>query len=209
QALTITTPQLRINALAQDDVLFSTQYWFQGTPTIHWRFMSLWRTQDIAVWQPDVYENISEPYKDRLYTYYNGSIMLLDVGVKDSGFYVMTVTEPSGISKDSIIILKVFEKLYEDLPFLIVFGTVLASIAGLFMVLMWFLDKTVHLVKRRRKQRGNIYFFNNKTSADLYTEGYKIIAVVMQYLLKVNTPTSIYCFLKASITSHKCTFTKP
>ncbi|XP_066555359.1 V-set and transmembrane domain-containing protein 5 [Amia ocellicauda] len=153
QALTITTPQLRINALAQDDVLFSTQYWFQGTPTIHWRFMSLWRNQDIAVWQPDVYENISEPYKDRLYTYYNGSIMLLDVGVKDSGFYVMTVTEPSGISKDSIIILKVFEKLYEDLPFLIVFGMVLASIAGLFMILMWFLDKTVHLVKRRRKQR--------------------------------------------------------
>uniref|UniRef100_W5MKU4 Immunoglobulin V-set domain-containing protein n=1 Tax=Lepisosteus oculatus TaxID=7918 RepID=W5MKU4_LEPOC len=156
EAVTITTPHLSINASVQDDVLFSVAYLCWGTPTIQWRFMSVSRIQSIVVWQPEVYENISDAYKDRLHTYDNGSIMLQDLSLKDSGYYVITVTEPSGTSKDAVIILKVTENLYEDLHFLAVFITALGAIAGFLMLSMWLLDKVVNRIKLKQRNRRQI-----------------------------------------------------
>ena len=112
QAITITAPEYSLIKSLQEDVLISVRIACRETPTIKWTFMSPSSRRDIAVWQPGVYSNISEYYEDRLKTHKNGSITLLDLRLTDSGVYILTVSEPTGNSKGSTIILKVTGEKY-------------------------------------------------------------------------------------------------
>ncbi|KAG7470889.1 hypothetical protein MATL_G00118680 [Megalops atlanticus] len=152
QAITITTPEYSLVKSVQEDVLISVDFECHGTPTIKWAFMSARERRDIVVWQPGLSANISEYYEDRLETHTNGSITLLDLRLTDSGYYVVTVSEQTGSSKDAAVILKVKEVLYEDLQYLAVFATVLGAIAGFLMVSMWLLDKVYWRVKEWRQR---------------------------------------------------------
>ncbi|KAJ8256730.1 hypothetical protein COCON_G00188820 [Conger conger] len=153
QAITITAPEYSLIKSVQEDVLISVGIACSETPTIEWTFMSSSSRRDVAVWQPGVHSNISEYYEDRLKTHNNGSITLLDLRLADSGVYILTVSEPTGHSKGSTIILKVTEVLYEDLQYLAVFVTVLGGIAGFLMLSMWLLDKVYRRVKTWRQMR--------------------------------------------------------
>jgi hypothetical protein len=64
-------------------------------------------SRDIGVWQPGGFTNVSEDYMDRILTYTNGSMGLSDLRIQDTGFYVITVTEMSGSSKDAGFVLNV------------------------------------------------------------------------------------------------------
>ncbi|XP_036393418.1 V-set and transmembrane domain-containing protein 5 [Megalops cyprinoides] len=152
QAITITTPEYSLVRSVQEDVLISVDFECHGTPTIKWAFMSARERRNIVVWQPGLSANVSEYYQDRLQTHTNGSITLLDLRLTDSGYYVVTVSEPTGSSKDAAVILKVEEVLYEDLQYLAVFATVLGAMAGFLMVSMWLLDKVYWRVKEWRQR---------------------------------------------------------
>lgn len=154
QAITITVPEYSLNRSVQEDVLISVGIASQGVPTIQWMFMSSRTRRDIAIWQPGVYSNISQYYEERLKTHKNGSITLSDLHLDDSGVYVLTVSELSGNSKSTTILLKVTDVLYEDLQYLAVFVTVLGGIAGFLMLSMWLLDKLYKKVKRWRQMRN-------------------------------------------------------
>jgi hypothetical protein len=105
----------------QEDVFFSVRVTCQGVPTLQWTFMSGAVSRSIGSWQPDSsdvggggggggggsFSNITADYVDRVETYANGSLGLARLRLADAGFYVLTVTEDSGSSKDSGFVLKV------------------------------------------------------------------------------------------------------
>ena len=61
----------------------------------------------IGTWQPGVYTNITVDYSSRVQFYNNGSMGLSDLRLQDAGYYVVTVTEETGSSKDAGFVLKV------------------------------------------------------------------------------------------------------
>ena len=64
-------------------------------------------SRSIGTWRPGVYTNITADYTDRVQTHINGSMGLSDLRLQDAGFYVLTVTDTAGNSKDAGFVLKV------------------------------------------------------------------------------------------------------
>lgn len=91
----------------QEDVFFSVDVKCIGVPTIQWTFMSGAVSRTIGTWQPGVHTNITIDYSSRVKPYNNGSMSLLDLRLQDAGYYVVTVTEMTGSSKDAGFVLKV------------------------------------------------------------------------------------------------------
>ncbi|XP_018603803.1 V-set and transmembrane domain-containing protein 5 isoform X2 [Scleropages formosus] len=153
-AITINMPEQSITAAVEDDVLFPARYSCNGTPTIQWTFLSPRERRGVAVWKPGAFSNVSAEYEHRLLTHANGSITLLRVRLADSGYYVVSVSESSGSSKEAAIVLTVTELLYEDLQYLAGFVAVLGVLAGLLMVSMWLLNKICKRVKRQWRRHA-------------------------------------------------------
>lgn len=106
-AISIHSPNMSITRSVQEDVFFSVDVSCIGTPTIQWTFMSGTVSRTIGTWQPGVYTNISVDYSSRVQPHDNGSMGLLDLRLQDAGYYVVTVTEKTGSSKDAGLVLKV------------------------------------------------------------------------------------------------------
>lgn len=110
QGVSLYIPQSAINATVEEDILLSVEYSCPGVPTIEWKYTSTWGVQKIVEWRPGTQANISQSHKDRVCTFDNGSIQLFSVGVRDSGYYVITVTERLGSSQFGTIVLHVSGK---------------------------------------------------------------------------------------------------
>ncbi|KAG7234900.1 hypothetical protein INR49_003637 [Caranx melampygus] len=153
-AISIHSPERSLTRSVQEDVFFSVDITCSGIPTIQWTFMSGAVSRTIGTWQPGVYTNITVDYSSRVQFYSNGSISLCDLRLQDAGFYVVTVTDASGSSKDTGFVLKVNEVLYEDLQYLSVSALALACVAALLMLAVWLLDKAYRKIVawRHRKQ---------------------------------------------------------
>lgn len=91
----------------QEDVCFSVDVTCDGVPTFTWTFMSAAASRSIATWRPGAWANITEDYSSRVQTYSNGSMGLSGLRLQDAGFYVVTVTETGGSSRDAGFVLKV------------------------------------------------------------------------------------------------------
>ncbi|KAJ8798425.1 hypothetical protein J1605_001550 [Eschrichtius robustus] len=142
-----------INATVEEDILLSVAYSCHGIPTIEWKYTSNWGVQKIVEWKPGTQANISQSHKDRVCTFDNGSIQLFSVGVRDSGYYVITVTERLGSSQFGTIVLHVSEILYEDLHFVAVFLALLAAVAAVLISLMWVCNKCAYKFQRKRRHK--------------------------------------------------------
>nr|XP_020479220.1 V-set and transmembrane domain-containing protein 5 [Monopterus albus] len=153
-AISIHSPQRSLTRSVQEDVIFSVNISCDGVPTIQWTFMSAAVSRSIGTWQPGVYTNITEDYSSRVEMYNNGSMGLSDLRLQDAGYYVVTVTETAGSSKDTGFVLKVNEVLYEDLQYLSITALALACVAFLLILGLWLLDKAYRRIVacRRRKQ---------------------------------------------------------
>ncbi|XP_048838213.1 V-set and transmembrane domain-containing protein 5 [Brienomyrus brachyistius] len=147
QAISVNSPQSSLQASVGDDVLLSVRFTCVGTPTVRWMFFSARGGQQVATWRPGFFRNVSEAYVGRLHLHENGSVTVLTVGVGDSGFYCLTVTDESDSSRDAAILLTVKEVLFEDVQYLAVFITILGSAAGFLAVMMWFLNKVSVRIK--------------------------------------------------------------
>nr|XP_023410488.1 V-set and transmembrane domain-containing protein 5 isoform X2 [Loxodonta africana] len=110
QGISLYIPQSAINATVKEDILLSVEYSCLGVPTIEWKYTSNWGVQKIVEWKPGTQANISQSHKDRVCTFDNGSIQLFSVGVSDSGYYIITVTERLGSSQFGTIVLHVSGK---------------------------------------------------------------------------------------------------
>lgn len=106
-AISIHSPQRSLVRSVQEDVLFSVDVTCDGVPTIQWTFMSAAVSRTIGTWQLEAYTNITEDYSSRVQAYSNGSISLSDLRLQDAGYYVITVTEAGGSSRDAGFVLKV------------------------------------------------------------------------------------------------------
>ncbi|XP_034722494.1 V-set and transmembrane domain-containing protein 5 [Etheostoma cragini] len=153
-AISIQSPQKSLTGSVQEDVFFSVDVTCLGIPTIQWTFISGAVSHTIGTWQPGVYTNMSVDYNSRVQSFKNGSMGLSDLRLQDAGFYVVTVTDPAGSSKDAGFVLKVNEVLYEDLQYLSVSALALAFVAFLLMLATWLLDKAYRKIVawRRRKE---------------------------------------------------------
>ena len=103
-------PRSAINATVQEDILLSVEYSCHGVPTIEWKYTSNWGAQKIVEWKPGTPANVSQSHTDRVCTFDNGSIQLFGVGVRDSGYYIITVTEHLGSRQFGTIMLHVSGK---------------------------------------------------------------------------------------------------
>ncbi|KAI4561539.1 hypothetical protein MJG53_016593 [Ovis ammon polii x Ovis aries] len=112
QGVSLYIPQPAINATVEEDILLSVDYSCHGIPTIEWKYTSSWGVQKIVEWKPGTQANISQSHKDRVCTFDNGSIQLFSVGVRDSGSYIITVTERLGSSQFGTIVLHVSVVMY-------------------------------------------------------------------------------------------------
>uniref|UniRef100_A0A8C0SY96 Immunoglobulin domain-containing protein n=1 Tax=Canis lupus familiaris TaxID=9615 RepID=A0A8C0SY96_CANLF len=146
-------PQAAINATVEEDILLSVDYSCHGVPTIEWRYTSSWGAQKLVEWRPGTQANISRSHRDRLCTFDNGSIQLFSVGVRDSGYYVIRVTERLGGSQLGTIVLHVSEILYEDLHFVAVFLALLAAAAALLVSLLWLCNQCACKFQRKRRHK--------------------------------------------------------
>ncbi|XP_046494596.1 V-set and transmembrane domain-containing protein 5 isoform X2 [Equus quagga] len=153
QGVSLYIPQSAINATVEEDILLSVEYSCHGVPTIEWRYTSNWGVQKIVEWKPGTQANISQSHKDRVCTFDNGSIQLFSVGVRDSGYYVITVTESLGSSQFGTIVLHVSEILYEDLHFVAVFLAFLTAVAAMLISLMWVCNKCAYKFQRKRRHK--------------------------------------------------------
>ncbi|KAJ0022360.1 hypothetical protein NQD34_009850 [Periophthalmus magnuspinnatus] len=153
-AISIQCGQRTLSHAVQDDVHFSVGVVCKGIPTLHWSFMSGWVSRAIGTWQPGNFTNITADYSGRVQPFTNGSMVLSNLRLQDAGFYVLTVTEEGGNSRDVGFVLKVTEVLYEDLQYLSVSALALGCVSALLMFGMWLLDKLYHHVRawRRRKR---------------------------------------------------------
>ncbi|XP_020856208.1 V-set and transmembrane domain-containing protein 5 [Phascolarctos cinereus] len=153
QGVSLTIPQPNINATVAQDILLSVEYSCHGVPTIEWKYTSYWGMQKIVEWQPGTQANVSQSHKDRVCTYDNGSIQLFRVGVRDTGYYTVTVTEGLGSSQFGIIVLHVSEILYEDLHFVAVVLAFLGAVATVLISLMWVCNKCSYIFQRKRRHK--------------------------------------------------------
>ncbi|XP_066475592.1 V-set and transmembrane domain-containing protein 5 [Tiliqua scincoides] len=144
--------QPSINATVTQNVLLSIAHTCKEAPVIQWKRTSAWGTAKIAEWQPGSYTNISSSHVDRVNVYDNGSLRLLSVDTRDSGYYLVTVTGESGISIYGTILLNVSEILYEDLHFVAVFFAFLVAVSAVLVCLMWLCNKFAHLLQKERHQ---------------------------------------------------------
>lgn len=78
-----------------------------GIHTIQWTFMSGVVSRTIGTWQPGGFTNITVDYSSRVQPHDNGSMGLSDLRLQDGGYYVITVTDATGNSKDAGHVLKV------------------------------------------------------------------------------------------------------
>lgn len=106
--VSLIVPQPNINATVAQNVLLSVEYSCRGIATVEWKHVSSWGTTKIVEWKSGHYINISSAYKDRVTTFENGSIQLLNVGMRDAGYYFITVTEEYGTNTYGTIILNVY-----------------------------------------------------------------------------------------------------
>uniref|UniRef100_A0A8C5L5K0 V-set and transmembrane domain containing 5 n=1 Tax=Jaculus jaculus TaxID=51337 RepID=A0A8C5L5K0_JACJA len=153
QGVSLYIPQSAINATIQEDVLLSVDYSCHGVPTIEWKHTSNWGMQKIVEWKPGALANVSPSHKGRVCTFDNGSIQLFRVGVRDSGYYVVTVTEHPGSSQIGTIVLHVSEVLYEDLHLVAVFLAFLAAVAAVLISLMWVCNRCAYKFQRKRRHK--------------------------------------------------------
>lgn len=153
QAITILVPRSTITAPVQGSALFSVDITCTGTPAIRWMFSSVSRQQSIAAWMLGGSANVTQMYEGRAQTHPNGSLTITDLRLQDSGYYTITVTEPSGNSKDMCMVLSVTEVLYEDIQYFIVFIIVLGTLAAFLMLCMWLLNKLHNFIKAWRQRR--------------------------------------------------------
>lgn len=105
--ISIEFPERSLSRSVQEDVFFSMVVTCTGVPTIQWTFMSGLVSRSIGTWQPGVYTNITADYGSRVQPHDNGSMALLDLRLQDAGYYVVTVTDATGSSKDAGLVLKV------------------------------------------------------------------------------------------------------
>uniref|UniRef100_A0A3Q3QRU5 Uncharacterized protein n=1 Tax=Monopterus albus TaxID=43700 RepID=A0A3Q3QRU5_MONAL len=150
-AISIHSPQRSLTRSVQEDVIFSVNISCDGVPTIQWTFMSAAVSRSIGTWQPGVYTNITEDYSSRVEMYNNGSMGLSDLRLQDAGYYVVTVTETAGSSKDTGFVLKVNGEWFR---YLSITALALACVAFLLILGLWLLDKAYRRIVacRRRKQ---------------------------------------------------------
>lgn len=106
--VSLVVAQPNINATVAQNILLSVEYSCRGVATIEWKHVSSWGTTKIVEWKGGNYVNISTVYKDRVTTFENGSIQLLNVGMRDAGYYFVTVTEEYGTNTYGTIIVNVY-----------------------------------------------------------------------------------------------------
>ncbi|XP_047248229.1 V-set and transmembrane domain-containing protein 5 [Girardinichthys multiradiatus] len=153
-AISVNSSQRNLVRSVQEDVFFSVDVTCSGVPTIRWTFMSGAVSRSIGTWQPGVFTNITVDYSTRVNSCDNGSMGLSDLRLQDSGYYVVTVEDPAGNSRDVGFVLKVNEVLYEDLQYLSVTALALMCVAGLLMLTSWLLHRACRRIKvwGRRQQ---------------------------------------------------------
>lgn len=105
--ISIRSAQRNLSRSVQEDALFSVDVSSTGVPTVQWTFMSGAESRFIGTWQPGGDTNLTADYSSRVKAYENGSMVLLDLRLQDTGFYLLTVTEEAGSSKDVGFVLKV------------------------------------------------------------------------------------------------------
>ncbi|NWI61015.1 VSTM5 protein, partial [Calyptomena viridis] len=147
--VSLVVPQPNINATVAQNILLSVEYFCRGVATIEWKHVSSWGTTSIVEWKSGNYVNISTVYKDRVTTFENGSIQLLKVGMRDAGYYFVTVTEEYGTNAYGTIIVNVYEIIYEDLHFVAVLFAFLAAVSAILICFMWLCNKSLHLFQKK------------------------------------------------------------
>ncbi|KAA0702462.1 hypothetical protein E1301_Tti019014 [Triplophysa tibetana] len=105
QAITFQVQKETVTAPIQGSVFFSVDIQCIGIPTIRWMLRSPSRQQRIVAWTPGGSVNITDLYEKRVTVYPNGSLTISKIQLQDSGYYIITVTEPSGNSKDAGVLL--------------------------------------------------------------------------------------------------------
>lgn len=90
------------------DILLSVSYTCKGTPVIKWKHTSTRGTTKIAEWKSGNYTNIASNYENRVTVYENGSLQLLNVAMRDSGYYLVTVMEEFGTTMYGTVLLSVY-----------------------------------------------------------------------------------------------------
>lgn len=105
--ISIHSPVKSLVRSVQEDVFLSVDVKCLCVPTFQWTFMSGLVSRTIGTWQPGVYANITVDYSSRVQTYDNGSMGLMDLRLQDAGYYVVTVTDMTGSSRDAGLVLKV------------------------------------------------------------------------------------------------------
>ncbi|KAL1260212.1 hypothetical protein QQF64_008039 [Cirrhinus molitorella] len=153
QAITIQVARNTITAPVQGSALFSVDITCTGTPEIRWMFYSVSGQQSIATWMLGGAANVTQMYERRVETHPNGSLTISDLCLQDSGYYTITVTETSGNSKDTHVVLSVTEVLYEDIQYIAVSVIVLGALAVFLMLCTWLLNKLYNFIKAWRQRR--------------------------------------------------------
>ncbi|KAM9321292.1 V-set and transmembrane domain-containing protein 5, partial [Gastrophryne carolinensis] len=153
KGIALLVPDPIINATVMQNVLLSVEYISNGTPWIQWKYTSSWKSQCIIDWRKNSYTNISSSYTGRIHSYDNGSIQLLNVEVRDSGIYMVTLSDDLGNTKQSTIILNVHEIRYEEFYFVAVFIAFLAAGAAVLVCLMWMCNKCINICQRKKQHR--------------------------------------------------------
>ncbi|XP_038657619.1 uncharacterized protein LOC119968836 [Scyliorhinus canicula] len=86
-----------INATVGENVLFSTNSTFAMNRSIEWKYNCEANEKSIAIsTYVDRDLNIFNNYKDRVQFYDNGSFLLSNVELNDTGYYAVTLAETSG-----------------------------------------------------------------------------------------------------------------
>ncbi|KAI1242053.1 hypothetical protein IHE44_0005569 [Lamprotornis superbus] len=147
--VSLVVPQPNINATVAQNILLSVEYSCRGVATIEWKHVSSWGTTSIVEWRSGNYVNISTVYKDRVTTFENGSIQLRNVGMRDAGYYFVTVMEEHGTNAYGTIVVNVYEIIYEDLHFVAVLFAFLAAVSAILICFMWLCNKSLHLFQKK------------------------------------------------------------
>ncbi|XP_042314933.1 V-set and transmembrane domain-containing protein 5 isoform X2 [Sceloporus undulatus] len=130
-------PQPNVNTTVEQNILLSVAYTCEGTPIIKWKHTSPRGTTEIAEWKPGSYTNISISYEGRVNVYENGSLQLLKVDLRDSGYYLVTVRDKSGFTIYGTILLNVY------------------AVSAILICFMWLCNKSIHLLQERQQLKAS------------------------------------------------------